>query len=250
MAYQYATLDADASAALLTGKLQRLEPFFYIRYGDGALECISGRGSRTCDGEEYSPELGAELLTCWNSLLASPTVCVGDWLSASFDRTCTANRYEAEYAALVGTFTPQWLHFEALLFMRESDALMDFYAAIANDPRRKLLVGPAELAPAARMLGASFFGIPMCANLFDQRAWMLDELLRHDWDVLLYGAGMAGNIPAVRCWEQYPGRTYVNLGSALDPLGRGRTRRQQLSSARVRSMFHERGFEIAGAVGA
>ena len=72
--------------------------------------------------------------------------------------------------------------------------------------------------------------------------------LAHDpfgFDVLLWAAGMAGTIPVVRLWEKFPSRTYINLGSAMDPLTRsatepkGYTRSGQLSHARAKEFFRE-----------
>lgn len=231
-------LDADESARALTAKIRRQEPFFFVRYGDGALECINSFAGSTCDGEMYGPVLGAELLLAWESLMQGKHVYVGDWLSASFDGSSEHARYTRQYARLVGKAAPIWLHFEALLLMRESQALVDFYRTVKADTRRKLYMGPAENAGAARMLGADHLVTPM-KGLFECRGVLLKKLLASDFEVLLYGAGMAGNIPVVKCWEQYPDRTYVNLGSALDPLGRGKSRRQQISPERARELFKD-----------
>jgi hypothetical protein len=229
-------LTADQSAAFLASKIRQKEPFFFLRYGDGALECIRGDPGMTCDGEDYSRELGAELLAAWRITCGAPTVYIGDWLSASFDRKTAATRYTVEYAELIGDTKPNWLHFEALLLMRESNTLLNFYRAVRDDSRKKLFMGHPLNAGAAELLGAEFLEAP-AAHLFERRAELFDELLRRDFDILLYGAGMAGNIPAIRCWERYPDRTYIALGSALDPLFRGRTRSQQLLPGRAETMF-------------
>lgn len=230
-------MTVDESAAELTRMIREKEPFFFVRYGDGALECIHRKKSQTCDGEVYSIELGEALLSCWNSLLSSDRACVGDWLSASFNPG--DNRYEDWYRELVGTFAPRWFHFESLLFMRESEELVDFYRAVRKDERKKVLVGPAQIRPAAVALGAQFINVPMTSNLYQHRNVILDLLRWTKFDVVLYGAGMAGSVPMIRCWEEFPDRTYVNIGSALDPLFRGRTRKQQLSKERAWNLFNK-----------
>lgn len=228
---------------LLAARIRARKPLFFIRYGDGALECIYRQKGMTCDLEPYSAELGEALLDAWNTLVVfdrSGLVWIGDWLSASFDSASDHSRYADLYSALLGEDEGhlQYLHFEALLLMRESEALLDFYRAVKADSRRKLYMGPAENAQAAAMLGAEHLVTPMF-GLFHQVDRLTDLLCASDFDVLLYGAGMAGNIPAIRCWERFPERTYVNLGSALDPLGRGRSRRQQLSPARAKALLQE-----------
>lgn len=231
-------LDADQSAALLAGKIREREPFFFIRYGDGALECIYDVVGRTCDGEIYSKALGDALLDSWISLVTGSRggVYVGDWFSASFDTKTERTRYADRYAALIGEDAPQWLHFESLLLQRESSAVVDFYRAVKEDPRDKVFMGPLECARAAKMLGARHLITPMVANLhahFEQGRPLAD----FEFDVLLYGAGLAGNVAAVRCWERHPERTYVHLGSALDPLVWRRSRQQQLAPARAKELF-------------
>lgn len=237
----YTRRDADQSAALLAAKIRAREPFFFLRYGDGALECIYNTGSgRTCDGERYSQALGQDLLDAWVDVVtcSASGVYVGDWLSAAFDSETERTRYADLYAALIGEDTPEWLHFEALLLMRESATLVDFYRAVKEDPRRKLFMGPSGNADAAKMLGAEFLSTPM-DHLHACAGYLSDELISSKFDVVLYGAGLAGNLPVVHCWKKFPERTYINLGSAMDPLFRGRTREQQISPERARELFKE-----------
>jgi SAM-dependent methyltransferase len=233
------TLSAEDSASFLAGKLRREEPFSFFRFGDGLLECLSGKKGGTCDGEAYTPELGRELRDMLDSLLEPITwapVYLGDWMSAGFDGATEWTRYGQQYAELVGSTKPNWLHFEALLLMRESEALIDFYRAVRADPRRKLFMGPAGNSQAAELLGADCLVTPM-ANLDVEG--LTKELLISDFEVLLFGAGMAGNIPVVKCWEQHPERTYISLGSALDPLGRGKTRKYQMTPRQAQVMFRK-----------
>lgn len=233
-------LTADQSAAILAAKIRAQEPFFFVRYGDGALECMAGRKGSTCDHEQYSPELGAELVSCWRALMKRPElVYVGDWQSASFEKHDQGSRYAEQYEAMFEGAELTRLHFEALLLMRESAELVDFYRAVKEDPRRKLFMGPSWNAGAAKMLGAGHLITPMTSDLLAYFRTARISLSDLKFDILLYGAGMAGNIPAIRCWEKYPDRTYVNLGSAMDPLFHGQTRRQQLDMAAATKLFRE-----------
>lgn len=232
-------LSADESAALLTQKIRAEEPFFFARFGDGFLECVSGKPGRTCDGEEYSLPLACQMMRCWVALLGAPNVYLGDWLAASFDADMLHTQYADQLEALVGKVQGvQWLHPEALLLMRESRALVDFYRAVREDKRRKLFIGPGKCAGAAEMLGAEHLVTPLY-GLFAEVDRLTEALLSRQFDVVVFGAGMAGMIPVVRCWERHPDRTYVHLGSAMDPLFRGKTRRQQLSQYRARMLFSD-----------
>lgn len=232
-------LTADESAVILTTKVRAGLPFFFVRYGDGALECLAGRDSMTRDGERYSLPLGDQLADCWRALMQRPElVYVGDWQAASFDEKTEHSRYPEQYEAMFEGANPTRIHFEALLLMRNSPELVGFYRAVKQDTRRKLFMGPAWNAGAAKMLGADFLETPT-HDLLSHADRLLAELRERPFDVLLYGAGMAGNIPAIRCWELHPERTFINLGSAMDCLFHHRTRNQQLSTAEARQMFKE-----------
>jgi hypothetical protein len=236
------TLSADESALFLAGKLRRQEPFSFWRFGDGFLECVAGKKGGTCDGEQYDPALAEKLWSCWLSIVGQTNgapAYLGDWRSASFAGARDPARYSDQYAAMIedaGLESWQFLHFEALLLMRETPALIDFYRAVKEDKRRKLFMGPLSNSGVASLLGASCLATPLTGVHLDVDELTL-YLLTSDFDILLFGAGMAGNIPAVRCWEQHPERTYINLGSALDPLGRGTSRKQQISPERARHLF-------------
>ena len=57
--------------------------------------------------------------------------------------------------------------------------------------------------------------------------------------ILLFGAGLAGLVAAVRYWVKNPDATCIHLGSGLDPLFHGKTRNGQLSQAKCRELFKE-----------
>lgn len=236
--------NADASALKLAELIKTQIPFIYIRYGDGALECIRGKIGRTCDGEIYSDSLAKELIRCWNYLFTREDVYIGHWFSAKFDSISPRGLYRDDYEKLIndaiqiGGHLPNWLHFEALLLMRISQSLKEFYVSVRNDDRRKLLMGPKEWAPAAKVLKTDFYEIPVSSTLFHSHIDAIRlELDTRQFDVLLYGAGMAGNIPVIDHWNALPEKTYINLGSALDPIYRGRTRRQQITAEQAQALF-------------
>lgn len=249
---RYTRLDADESVQHLMRLYHGRSPFFFVRYGDGALECLAQltvdgakHAERTCDGERYSRPLALDLDAAWKTLMVNQPwkpVIIGDWMSASFERDTEKTRYAEEYSELLASCDLQqqmnFVHFEALLLMRESRKLVDFYREVKKDSRRKLFMGPRENAAAATMLDADFLETPM-QDLHAHVTRLTWELEACEFDVLLYGCGLAGNIPAVRSWVKHPDRTYVNLGSAMDPLFRGPSRRRQLSQVKARTLFRE-----------
>lgn len=237
------TPTADESAWILIDHLKRREPFFFIRYGDGALECIyefapglPTEKSRTCDGELYSRELSLSLLDAWARLeTAETTVFAGDWQSASFGGKSGNNPELDKWTALTFGVPFRFIHFETLLLMRNTDALVEFYRTVRADKRRKVYVGPHEAA--ARFLVARHVKTPMIPDLIRYTATLVEEIESEPFDVCLYGAGMAGNVAAVESWSLDRSRTYISLGSALDPLFGRPSRSQQLSRRVLLAMF-------------
>lgn len=237
------TPNQEESAAILTHNLRNHRPFTFLRYGDGMIECIYGTSDArsTTDGELYTKELGKDLLSAWQLALTNTTgLYVGDWLSASFSARDKFRRYEHEYKQLLHDRNISRLHYESLLFMnnRSSHArLTEFWAAVRDDDRRKVIMGPAELAQIAHLLGCKHIITPIVSDLHKSIDVYRRMLLDEEFDVLLWGAGMASNIAVIECRAQYPDRTYINIGSALDPICRGRTRTQQMSRQVASDIF-------------
>ena len=229
------TPDMDESARILTRMIRDKEPFFYARIGDGAIELLSGKQGATCDGEVYTPELAGAMREAIRLLYGCPGAFYGDWSTAT---NGSAPRYVDQWLRLIDG---PLLHFEALLLNRESEALVDFYRAVREDARRKVVMGPRRIEGANFVLLTAQIGTPInCGmQLLEFMPMMEHELDRLAPELLLFGAGMAGLVAAVRYWAKHPGVTCVHLGSALDPLFHGKTRNGQLSQAKCREMFKE-----------
>ena len=233
------TPSPDASAAILTDRIRRGLPTVYVRFGDGAVECIRGsKSTATCDGEEYTPALAKALHRAICLLLSDykqseEGVFFGDWRTAVAG---SAPQRVEEWEDLMCPRDRYLLDFEALLPMRNTPALVDFYRAIREDKRRKAFMGPEWAAPAARFLQADHIIVPMY-NLFSILPAVEKRIAAAEPEILLWGAGMAGVIAAVHYWQRRPRCTFIHLGSALDPLSGRRTRRNQASLARLRVIF-------------
>ncbi len=224
----------DESVQILTKRLERNLPFFYLRYGDGALECMAGRTGGTCDGEQYSPELGKAVKDAWQLALKLPNLYLGDWRTAYFDHHYTG-LYPEQYSALLAESNRELnlLHFEAL-HLRASPMLLDFYRAIKASSKRKLYMGPAANMGAADMLGADHLLTPMRGLNIDAHT---TALIGSHAEIVMFGAGMAGMVAAIRCADKFPDHTYIHIGAALDPLFRGPSRSRHMTTAQARALF-------------
>lgn len=230
-------LTADESADFLRLALKAHIPFFFTKYGDGALELLNGLGSRTCDHERYTPELRDALEDSWQRLQGFEHLYLGDWLSARFDEEGTG-RYEDLYAMFTAGCGPVWLNYSALLLDRETPELRSFYRALKEDTRRKVLMGPREWAQAKRFLGADIHIVTPMGGVFPHIDQLREQIFKAEPEILLYGAGMAGTIPVIDHWWENSGDvTYINLGSALDAIYRGPSRKQALPQIKARHLM-------------
>lgn len=239
------TPSADASAEILADRIRTRQPTLFVRFGDGLVECING-GSKlghTCDGEKYGESLGAMLLAA--VALAEDTTDLqehsgmvqwGDWRTA--ESPGSKPQRTQEWEAAIDPQLKHLLHFEALLLMRQSPQLVDFYRAVREDKRRKLFFGHPDNAIGAIMMDADF--LPAGTRMLPVDVPAIKSTLdRIDPEVVLFGAGMVGNIPVIQHWAEHQDRTYIALGSALDPLGRGRTRSNQIRKDQAERLFKE-----------
>jgi hypothetical protein len=250
------TPSADASAGFLADLVASKSDFLFLRYGDGAIECMkqatTGRiagGGQTCDGEAYTAELGAQLGRAWLKVLHKAPfhdVYLGDWSTVTHEPDGKTNPYKTEWQTLQAQAERnqcKFLHFDSLLFhRRRTHDLMRFYRAVKNDDRQKLLIAPADMQIVAKNLGVKHLPTPMSGlaewiREFDLTNW----LISHPFGLVLFGAGMAINYPIVRAWEENPKATYVAIGSSLDPVCFGRkTRTHQLDPEEARAEFVQR----------
>lgn len=241
---QYTNLNPDQSAEFLRLMILNRQPFFFARYGDGYLECVHRRrfGGATCDREGYTPELSSALEAAWKDLreehvMNGRPLVIADWISADFDAQNTG-MYPNDYAAMMKNVrrSATFVNYEALMLNRMSEAIVGFYAAVKADKRRKVLVGPIEWAEGSLMLDTLHIDIPT-AGLWEYLPELTRRLDQVNPELVLFGSGMAGTIPMVNHAVMNGDCAFINIGSSLDPLFRGKTRRAQLDRTQARTLF-------------
>lgn len=227
---------SNDGARIIARRIRERRPTFYVRIGDGAVECILGRSRapHTCDRELYTPELGKQLKHAIELLKSGGNdVLWGDWRHANGGSHPT---YVEEWWNLIDGEHRLLVDYEALLLMREDDdALVEAYSEIRwSYPGRKLYIGR-DAPQAAQMLDCRFIHMQMVPEIDIGK---LQELIgRHDPDMVLFGAGMGGLVAVVNYWAQHRDVTCIHLGSALDPLYHPLTRAGQLSQAKARKLM-------------
>ncbi len=229
---------ADASADLLGMMLESQEKgLFYVRIGDGAIELLQGHAGQTCDGESYHHGLAVAVADSIGALKQAPAVFWGDWRGAVGG---SRPKYCAQWEALVDVNKRMLLHYEALLLMRESRRLVEFYKRARNDKRRKVWVGlGSNSAGAMKMLDCGAAVSLGMGGQFEYIDGIVEQLERLRPEVIHFGGGMAGLVAVVRYWREHPDTACIHLGSALDPLFTGASRGGQLRKGQLLTMFGE-----------
>lgn len=240
-ATSHACLEADASASVLASLIENRQACVYARIGDGDVYCAFalppyGNGEQAnTNGEVASPGLPLRIRRAIARIAHLPGyVYWGDYLSRSVDEPELGREWEQMRPWLMRR---PLLHVEALLLHRRSDALRAFYAAAADDRRRKVYVAPAALAQGAELLGADHYEVP-ASNAYERAEEIAAELDEERWQVVYLSAGYASKLIVAEGWRA--GRSYIDLGSALDPLYRSEsTRTGQLTQAEARALLGE-----------
>lgn len=233
------TRSRDESAALLTNLLQNRQSFIYARVGDGDLYVMFevppyGNGEEVnTNGETAVPGLAERVRDALSRIARLPGyVFIGDYLSRATGDAGLTDQWEQARQLLADR---PLVHVEALLLHRPSADLISFYYAASEDPRRKVYVAPGTHIDAAAMLRAEHVVIPPhnAYELVDEIVAAIDDL---QGQVVYLSAGYATKLITAEAWR--PGRTLVDLGSALDPVVlREPTRTGQISHVAAQTLL-------------
>ncbi len=245
------TPTADQSACILTAALRAREPFTFMKWGDGAIEVMHqiARFDASCDGEPSRQDDASALLMreCWQAAKEASLrtkVYLGDWFTASDFGPNDVQMHEPEYRAMCHGTAFEYLHYECLLLMRLSPALLDFYRALREDPRKKVLV-TASVGAAAQMLGAEH--IPSQPPREYGEHWgdyygkqAAERIQASGAEIVLFAAGGVGQFAQGYLFDAgLDHLTTIHIGSGIDPLFLGRTRGVQIPRDQARAYFRE-----------
>lgn len=239
------TPSAEETCTILAAKLQKREPFIFTKFGDGDVQFMYNlRDGRTADGEVNCPALSAGLWLAWMTLASQPTSYVADFKTYSDFGPRDEQKHFAEWEEMVALAgvnpwpgpLPTLVHMEALLSNRLSPELRHFYEVLRSDPIEKVLVAPARLSGACRMLRCSLYEIPL-ATAWEVAEEAVERLDRSTAEVLIFCAGRASKLIMAGLMKRKPGRTMIDLGSGLDPLFCGQTRGVQVDQAAALKYF-------------
>ena len=203
------------SIETLTHNINYSIPFTFVKCGDGELNCMAGWVGENCDGQPYSSKLGADL--------------------------CLSYRQFMDLESYVVMWDDQE-KFNMLLHRTPNDPqkLKEFYLAIRKHDGPKIFVGPERLADAATLLKAQFFPVP-AQDAYSQidAAWNCLEDEIKPGGIYVFSAGMLSKVLIARAQKQVPDATYIDAGSAFDPLFFGETRTFQIPKAELERVYED-----------
>lgn len=241
----------DESRVFLSMLLRQQIPFVYDKIGDYQLEVmwdLWDTGRQTCDGERSFPTSKDLLWEYWDTLKAvalKRLVLIGHWLHGPTHGPDNEMLHESEYRTMCEHAYFRYLDHTAPLLMTLTPALIQFYGALRNDTRRKVLVSSSLVATEApQMLQADSFIIPGPEDNRDPGEFLPQlsgQLNERDDDILILAAGPKSNL-LLGHLLRYPSaadKTFINIGSGLDPLFLGKTRSEQVEPEAAREYFKE-----------
>ena len=224
-----------------TSLVRSQTPFAAVKFNDGEWHAMNGRHGRNCDNHEYCQPLKRAMLDAYRFL--KPRASLSDWVInhcpyAAHSRLAFQLGYPSDF----------FVHFAMLhdlpfrgQFDCRSEELKDFYRAIREDTRPKVFVGPRRLQPESFLQVQQRINTPMinAFKLIDVLTEQVQESAKQSQPVFLLSCGFSSCILAQRILEANTQATVIDLGSALDPILFGKTRKSQLATSELRDFYSE-----------
>jgi len=207
------------SHAEMQEKIEKGEPFSYVKWNDGEQQCIEGVEGATCDGQAYSFELNLALRKAYNFLTTLQNVYISNWKEWLDDNLNDGGIL---------------LHREK----RDLQPLHDFYKAIKESGVQKFLIAPAKLQGAADMLNAELIEVP------EHDAWskykeIKDAMLSkvHTHGIFLFSCGLISKVLIADALTAEKDICCLDTGSSFDPIFLGQTRTLQAPQRELLDLY-------------
>lgn len=229
---------------LFTSMLRNKTPFAAVKFNDGEWHAINGRKGSNCDNHPYSPALQAGMIAAYQSL--NGTAYISDYAT----NHCAFPEI-AKSAARLGNPIKQFTLFAMLhdlphagIYSSLTPELKAFYQAIRDDDRTKVFIGPKRLKPEQFLNLDQRIDVPMI-NAFASIKPVIDRAKAIasslPGSIYLLTCGFCSCLLADDILKADPTATVLDLGSALDPLLFGKTRKSQEPTALLREFYSDFG---------
>lgn len=181
--------------------------FAYSRFGDGEFKAVFGVEGMNCDGHQFFPEMGGRLTEI---LVSKP-----DYTLGLLPLAVRVHGMERILALSEGI---HWVLANSFPLALLDGRLGAFFDALAG--REVLLVGPSHLQELSSSREWAHLPIPSrdCWTEYDEIHRRLRESIAAADSVVLFCASMMSNVLIDDLHKSNPTNTYVDVGSAFDPL--------------------------------
>ena len=120
-----------------------------------------------------------------------------------------------------------------------SPELKDFYRAIRDDTRPKVFVGPNRVQPESFLRTIHRIDVPAidAFSQINRLTRSVTNIAKSISTIFLLSCGFSSCILSHHILQENPNATIIDLGSALDPILFGKTRKSQLSTVELREFY-------------
>lgn len=225
-----------------TKKIENIENFHFVKFGDGEFFCMMGVQGKNCDNHPYSKELGDKLYESWYFFNKLDNVWVAEWAGHKQDMNFNSPSEIFQKELLEKTNTNvKFVHYEILLQNILLPEKLDFFKSIKESKRKKIFVGPKRLKGVVNFLNVDYIIEVPLVNSFSLYGEILKKILKEiEKDcIILTCVGMPAKSLIHKAIEYNKNITCLDVGSGFDSIFVGQTREGQLNINVVRKFYEE-----------
>lgn len=225
----------------LSFRLQELEtfskqrPLHLVKFNDGEWHAMTGRKGTNCDNHRYFPSLKNKLIASYAYL--KDKVHISDYITNHCPHS-EHRKLARQLGYPTNTFT-NYLILHDKGFPPEIEA---FYRSIREDNSYKVFIGPERLKPETFLHTQQRIDVPQL-DAYQKLGNILQKLDPKPNHMYLLCCGFISCIIAERIHRLCPQASIVDIGSGLDPLLIGCTRKSQESQQYCRDIYKDWGIE-------
>lgn len=233
------TMLEELALKAFIAKLEAEDNFVFVKFGDGEFLCMLDMKGENCDRHPYSKELGDKLKAALKYLSGLGNCYIADW---RWDMEAERDSLFSDLAVMAKFVDfSVILHQDAVLKHKPDMAadLRKFYMTLRESKRKKVFVGPARLEGVVRLLKCDQHVVVPVVNAFAEYDRINTELAGAlaEGCIGLFSAGMPSKALIHEAVVRVPKATYIDTGSAFDPVFVGRTRTPQACMVRAREFY-------------
>lgn len=217
--------------------IHNAEPIKLVKFNDGELNAMIGKRGSNCDNHAYHKALQKELQSAYSYL----------YDKAYFSDYSLIHRHSPIWGKMLNRLPKPEKLFSVELLLHSVDGYKNnllpyVYRAIRISKQPKILVAPKRINAEEFLKTQHRVNVPL-VNAFTDIGRLIKECVDHalatPQPMFLLCCGFTSCILTKEITEANPNATIIDIGSGLDPLFPGCTRKSQISQATARSLYPE-----------